>query len=226
MKTLFGVVFDMDGVLVHSNPAHKKAIKIFCDKHDRHVSEEFLLNKLYGRTNKEWIPEVFGELNDERLKELADEKESLFRKLFDPKTGKVNGIIDFLNHLKEQEIKMVVATSAPPKNADYILSELQIEDLFDAVLTSRDVTKGKPHPEVYQKAAASINFDPKNCIVFEDSVAGTQAGINAGSKTVGVATTHTPAELDQCDLVIEDFSNLTVKQLIELFPEKELDPEA
>src|SRR5699024_8191499 len=104
MATQPGIIFDMDGVIVHSNPAHKKAIQQFCTKHQQEVSEDFLQNRLYGRTNKEWIPELMGELTDQELKKLADEKEQLFRDLFAPKENTVKGIHAFLDQVKDNNI--------------------------------------------------------------------------------------------------------------------------
>lgn len=211
-----GVIFDMDGVIVHSNPAHKEAIQIFCKKHNQDVSQSFLENKLYGRTNKEWIPELFGEINPDKLKKLADEKEQLFRDMFIPEDNIVEGIHEFLKTLQANGIPMAVATSAPGENADYILSRLSIETYFETVLNSSHVSKGKPDPEVYIKASKALCRKPENCIVFEDSVSGVEAGRNAGTRVVGVTTTHTKEELAPCSLVINDFLDLEWADLLEL----------
>lgn len=208
-----GVIFDMDGVIVHSNPAHKKAIQIFCDNHNQKVSQSFLENRLYGRTNQEWIPELFGEIGADRLKKLADEKEQMFRDMFAPEENIVAGIREFLDQLKGYNIPMAVATSAPRENADYILSRLSIEDYFKTVLDSSHVTTGKPDPEVYLKASKALGKEAKKCIVFEDSVSGVEAGRQAGASVVGVTTTHTKEELSPCSLVINNFEKLTPDDL-------------
>lgn len=218
MDKQFGVVFDMDGVIVHSNPAHKKAINIFCERHNQQVSDEFMHNKLYGRTNKEWIPELFGEMSDEKLSTLADEKEQIFRDLFDPKQHVVSGLHDFLESLKRKNIKQMVATSAPRENADYILNELQIASYFDVVLDSSHVNMGKPNPEVYEKAVSFLALPARQCVVFEDSLSGVEAALRAGTTVVGVETTHTKAELASCQLSIMDFAEITVETLTDLVP--------
>lgn len=213
-----GVIFDMDGVIVHSNPAHKEAIQIFCRKFKIDISDQILENKVYGRTNKEWIPELFGDISVERMQKLADEKEQLFRDIFAPEEHVVKGIHTFLETLKSYEIPMAVATSAPGENAEYILSRLSISDYFSIVLDSSHVTTGKPDPEVYIMASNALGKQPENCVVFEDSVSGVQAGRNAGSRVVGVTTTHTPEELESCDLIIDDFTELSPEVLLELNP--------
>ncbi|SMO73791.1 HAD family hydrolase [Fodinibius sediminis] len=211
-----GFIFDMDGVIVHSNPAHKKAIQIFCDKYHLNVSDTLLEEKVYGRTNKEWIPEVFGEISSEKLKTLADEKEQLFRDLFVPEDHIVPGILSFLETLRERRFPMAIATSAPVENADYILSRLSIKGHFDALLDSSHVTTGKPNPEVYFKAAKALDREPGQCIIFEDSIAGVQAGISAGATVVGVTTTHAKEEFPDCPLVINDFEAVTPDDLLSL----------
>jgi len=208
----------MDGVIVHSNPAHKRAINIFCERHDQQVSEEFMRNKLYGRTNKEWIPELFGEMSAGKLSTLADEKEQIFRDLFDPKQHVVAGLHDFLESLKQKKIKQMVATSAPRENADYILNELQIASYFDTVFDSSHVVKGKPNPEVYDKSVSFLKLPARQCVVFEDSLSGVEAALRAGTTVVGVETTHTTSELALCHLSVRDFTEITVEMLLALLP--------
>lgn len=216
MQKIGAVIFDMDGVIVHSNPIHKTTINEFCRKYGLEVSDQELREKVYGRTNQDWIPAVFGDISQDRITELADEKEQMFRDVFDPKKHVVSGFVEFLDLLKEHEIKMVVATSAPAENAVHILEGLDIFGYFDAVLNSSHVSKSKPDPEPYLKAAKAVNVDPKDCIVFEDSISGVQSGLNAGAKVVGVTTTHTQDELSNCQLVIEDFSGLEVAEIEKL----------
>ena len=210
------VIFDMDGVIVDSNPVHKKILQEFCEKYGKKLSDNYIRENLFGRTNQEWIPNVFGPLTDEQIEILADEKETLFRKQFNPKKYVVPGFIDFLNLIKQEEIQTVVATSAPPENVDYILDELSIKNLFEAVLDSSHFTKSKPHPEPYLKAAKTVGASIHNCIVFEDSISGVKSGLSAGAKVVGITTTHTRDELDLCHLVIDDFTKIITSDLEKL----------
>lgn len=217
MSTDFGVIFDMDGVLVDSNPVHKKTLQSFFKKHDLEISEDFLRKKIYGRSNQEWIPDVYGNVSREKLNRLADDKEKMFRDNFDPKSAMVPGLKGFLARLHQENIKMAVATSAPKENADFILSELSIGHYFDAVLDSSYVTKGKPHPEMYLKAAEALGLPPQQCLVFEDSLAGVESGIRAGAKVIGITTTHTSEELKDCVMVAGNFAELNYNELIGIF---------
>ncbi len=213
MNNTIGAIFDMDGVIVHSNPVHKETIKDFCKKHNQQVTDSFLEERVWGRTNKEWIPEVFGKITIEQSERLGDEKEQMFRDRFDPKSSAIPGITEFLDKLKNRDVATAVATSAPGENAEFILSELGIKDYFSAILDSSDVDKGKPEPQVYIKAAERLSLPPSKCIVFEDSLAGVEAGVRAGSKVVGISSTHSAEELSKCSKVIKDFTGLAVDEL-------------
>jgi HAD superfamily hydrolase (TIGR01509 family) len=217
MEKDIGVIFDMDGVIVNSNPAHEKAIKTFCSKHEKDVSDSFLNQNVYGRPNKEWIPDIFDDISEDELKELSEEKENLFRDIFSPKDHAVECIHEFLDKLAEQDIPIDLATSAPQKNVHYILSQLSIEDHFSTVLGPDDIENGKPDPEIYLKAAKALGKQPENCVVFEDSIAGVKSGLKAGAKVMGLTTTESEDDLPDCQLIIDDFCSLTVDDLLNLF---------
>jgi HAD superfamily hydrolase (TIGR01509 family) len=216
MKKFKAVIFDMDGVIVHSNPVHKVILQEFCAKHGKELTDEMLREKVYGRTNQDWIPNVFGDISDETIQQYADEKEQMFRDVFNPKEHMVPGLYDFLDELDRAGLKKVVATSAPAENEDFILKELGISDRFDAVLNSSHVTKSKPNPEPYLKAAAAINVDPSECIVIEDSISGVESGLNAGATVIGITTTHTREEMKKCALIADDFNVISVADFQEL----------
>jgi len=204
----------MDGVIVDSNPAHKIALKQFCKKYGKDLSEDALREKIYGRRNQDWLVNVFGPLEPERLKAYADEKEALFREVYDPTIEPLKGLKDFLDAMRQAGIPRAIATSAPRSNVDFTLKKTNLEPYFDTILDDSFVTHGKPHPEIYLKAAAALNFEPARCIVFEDSLAGVESGKAAGCKVVGVTTTHTAGELNQADLLIDNFAGLDPNELI------------
>lgn len=210
----------MDGVIVDTNPAHKKAILQFCNTYKKQLTDEELAKYIWGRTNKEWIRHLFGEeTSDAQLKVYADEKELLFRTIYEPDTKLLPGLKSFLDLLKQNNIPMAVGTSAPRANVDFVFKHTGIEKYFDAVLDETFVTIGKPNPEIYIKAAKALNLDPADCIVAEDSFAGVEAGKRAGSKVIGITTTHTDDELIQkgADLTAADFTTLSLNDLSNLF---------
>src|SRR5690606_33935333 len=138
----------MDGVIVDSNPAHKIALKQFCKKYGKDLSEDALREKIYGRRNQDWLVNVFGPLEPERLKAYADEKEALFREVYDPTIEPLKGLKDFLDAMRQAGIPRAIATSAPRSNVDFTLKKTNLEPYFDTILDDSFVTHGKPHPEI------------------------------------------------------------------------------
>jgi len=207
----FAVIFDMDGVIVHTNPHHKIAIQQFCAAHGIELNELTFQHKIYGRTNRDWITNVFGEITEEQRDQYAREKEALFRKIYKPEP--VTGLIEFLDLLVTNNIPRAIATSAPPENVDFILDKTGTRKYFDTILDERMVTLGKPNPEIYLKTAKALGLPNIKCIVIEDSLSGITAARKSGSKVIGITTTHSPEELSETNLVINDFNDLSLSSL-------------
>ncbi len=213
MKNSFALIFDMDGVIVDSNPYHKIALQQFCSQHGHALSEQQLREKIYGRTNKEWLTNLFGELPEHQWRAYADEKEALYRTLFKDAIKAVAGLPAFLKQMQAAGVPMAIGTSAPRSNVDFTLGSTQLEQYFPVVLDDSAITHSKPHPEIYLKAAAALGYANHQCIVIEDSLSGVTAGKKSGSKVVGITTTHTAEELHEADHIIADFHTLTLAQL-------------
>jgi beta-phosphoglucomutase len=217
-KNDFAVIFDMDGVMVDSNPYHKIALKQFCEKHGYHLSDEELKNNIFGRTNKDWLISLFGEtLTAEQITEYENEKEALFRKIYAPQLQPVAGLINFLKLLKENRISLALATSAPPSNIQFILEETGTFEFFSVILDGHSVRNSKPDPEIYLKTAAVLHYPPEKCVVIEDSISGVISARSAGCKVIGITTTHTRQELRQTHHNIDNFNDLNLRVLKNLF---------
>lgn len=213
----FAFVFDMDGVIVDTNPYHKIALRQFAEKYGYRLTEEQLVKKIYGRTNKEWIPNLFDRvLPAHELERYGEEKEKMFRELYKKDIKPLSGLGGFLDQMDELKIPRAIGTSAPKTNLDFILDELDLRKYFPVTLHEADVTKGKPDPEIYIKCAARLNMPPSKCVVFEDSLSGVASAQAAGCPVVGVATTHSAQELGT-KVTINDFTDMTPMEIIRTF---------
>lgn len=208
----------MDGVLIDSNPFHKIALQQFCSKYGFSLTEDQLKSRIYGRTNRDWITNLFGEISESLLHQYAEEKEALFRELFKNDIRPLKGLVNFLEQLSKQHIPRAIATSAPRANVDFTLEHTGIGNYFDVILDDSYVSKGKPDPEIYIKTAAAIGFPTHRCLVMEDSLSGITSGKAAGAKVIALATTHNHEELSHADLVIDDFEELNLEDLVNLMP--------
>ncbi len=212
--TSIAFIFDMDGVIADSNPYHKIALRQFCEQHGYRLTETDLREKIYGRTNKDWIPAVFGEIDAELVRAFAREKEDLFREIYAPHIQPVPGLVEFLEKLEQAGIPRAVGTSAPRENVDFTLEKTATMRFFDVILDESFVSKGKPDPEIYRKTAAALRLPPERCIVFEDSFAGVEAARAAGSRVIAITTTHSREEFPSADIVIDDFKGLDPSTII------------
>jgi beta-phosphoglucomutase len=220
----FAAIFDMDGTLVDNTPYHFRSWQALFKKHGKGtLDKETYYKQISGVPVMETIKRLFGSDYDEAgLKALMNEKEEFYRQLYAPYLAPVNGLGNFLTELKNSGIKMAMATSATVADIDFILNKIPIRDDFDVIINSTMVSKPKPHPQIFLKAAEKLNIPPDNCVVFEDSLAGIKAANNAGMKVIGITTGHTAAELQPANMIIKDYTDLSVPELAELFSQGEL----
>jgi HAD superfamily hydrolase (TIGR01509 family) len=209
------VIFDMDGVICHTNPFHSMAFKEFFAKRNMYPTEDEFALHMYGKSNSYIMSHFFGRpISGNELLELEDEKESLFRDIYKDKINPITGFLEFFHQLKTNQFLTGVATSAPYANLELIAGALSLFGQMESVLASEDVTKHKPDPQVYLKSSANLQVEPDFCVVFEDSFSGVTAAKNAGMKVVGVLSSHSKLELPRCDLYIEDFREVDVEKVL------------
>jgi beta-phosphoglucomutase len=211
------VIFDMDGVICHTNPFHSIAFKEFFAKRNLFPTEEEFALHMYGKNNSYILSHFLGrKIEGQELLELENEKESLFREIYKGQVNPITGFLEFFNSLKSEGFLTGIATSAPYANLELIAGKLSLFDHMESILASEHVSKHKPDPEVYLKSAAILNVEPDFCVVFEDSYSGVTAAKNAGMKVVGVLSSHSKEELPLCDLFIEDFRQVDLERILRL----------
>ncbi|MBP3944259.1 HAD family phosphatase [Sphingobacteriaceae bacterium WQ 2009] len=220
----YAVLFDMDGVICHTNPYHVKAFEAFFKNHHISYAEKDFDQHIHGKHNSYIMSHFFQRpIVREELETLEFEKEALFRQIYKDQVESLPNFLPFLADLKAHGFKTAVATSAPYANLALILSQLHIAPQMESILASEDVKLHKPHPEVYLKSAENIGVPATQCLVFEDSFSGVTAGLNAGMRVVGVLTTHRKKDLPGCVAYINDFSEITAEKVIQLLKEEDFD---
>jgi beta-phosphoglucomutase len=214
----FTAIFDMDGTLVDNTPYHYKSWQAFYKKHGLgDISVETYKKSISGVPIIETMRQLFPDTDEDTLKKYREEKETVYHELYAPFLAPINGLENFLTELKDAGIKMAMASSATMQDIDFILNKIPVRDDFEAIIDGSRVSKGKPNPQIFLKAAAGLNAKPEECVVFEDSLAGIQAANAAGMKVVAITTSHPAAELQHVNLVINDYAGLTVQMLADLF---------
>lgn len=205
-------IFDMDGVLVDNADLHLEAFLELGKELDANYSREDV-KQVFGQRNDEMLPALLGRnLDQETVERIAERKEALYRDLIRDHLAEraVKGVVDFVQKSKREGRKIGLATSGPAENVELVLQGLNIESAFDVIVTGKDVSQGKPHPEVFLLASSRLGQIPESVVVFEDSPSGVEAARRAGAKCVALATTHEPHELEDFEpvIIVRDFEDL------------------
>jgi beta-phosphoglucomutase family hydrolase len=180
------IIFDMDGTLVDNMPYHKQTWLEWAKREGLDLPEDELLAKTHG-TIREIVRRLFpDETSEERLHEIGMRKEALYREIYRPHLRLLPGLEGFLQECRRVNLPLGVATAGDWINIDFTLDGLEIKDYFKAIIGGEDVSHGKPHPEVFLKAAAMLDVDSEDCLVFEDSPAGVAAALRAGMSCIVV----------------------------------------
>ncbi len=205
----FAVIFDMDGVIVDNHYYHVHSWTEFCRRHGIQTTDaEITAN--FGGTNMHFMRHFFGDSKTvAEMEEMGNEKEVIYREIYAPHIKPLPGLEVFLKNLKSYHVPVALATSGPPENVEFVLAQTALKQYFDVLMDASQVTNGKPDPEIYLKTAVKIGTEPARCMVFEDSVLGIEAALQAGMKVMGIATTHPEHELKNTVSNEQDFKRLT-----------------
>jgi beta-phosphoglucomutase family hydrolase len=184
------LIFDMDGVLLDSNPVHREVWTAFNRSYGLDTTEA-MLQSMYGKRNDEIVRDFFGsDLSSEEVARRGAAKEKLYRETIAGRVEQmlVPGVKAFLRKL--DGARMAVATNAEPENVALVLDQGGIDRCFQVIVDGHQVRKPKPDPEIYCLAAQRLGVAERNCIVFEDSKSGVLAAHDAGTRIVGILTTE------------------------------------
>lgn len=220
-------IFDMDGVIVDSIPFHRRAWRQFFIDHGKNFkgkmrgakfTNKYFDTQINGKRGAEIMRNLFGSsVTKEQTKKWDDEREAWYRKTFAPHIKPLPGLVNFLDEAHIAKIPMALATSAPPENVRFVLGKTKLRKYFAYIVDASGIKRGKPHPDIFLKAAKKLKIPPKRCIVFEDAILGVQAGRNAKMPVVAVINTYSKKQLPGAKLYIKDFSGLRLKKLTTLF---------
>jgi len=214
-----GLIFDMDGTMVDNMMVHHRAWQRKLLSLGISMSLDEVKEHIHG-VNEEILERLFGDrFSPTERKRISYEKEAAYRDIFADQLQLIPGLSTLLHQAHQQGVSMAIGTAAPPENVDFVLDGLGLRHFFGGVVHARNVEKGKPDPETFIRAAQSIEVPIDRCLVFEDSLAGARTARNAGCETVIITTTHTKEEFTEFDHIlkfIEDFSELTLKEILTL----------
>jgi beta-phosphoglucomutase len=208
-REIKAIIFDMDGVLTNSMPAHAKAWQktfqeagISIHPQDIYLIEgsnhQGIVETILKQHQKNW--------SEELAHKLSQRKIQIFNTLY--KHNTFNNVKHILTMLKSKGFKLAVASGSNKTTVQEIINTCFNPDTFDVIITGDDVTKGKPSPEIYLKTINKLQTNPEECIVVENAPRGIAAAKNAGTFCIAITTTLPPQHLKHADVIVKNHHEL------------------
>ena len=215
---LKAIIFDLDGTMVDSLPYHHESWRIFF-KNNNLEENDFteILKEYKGGGTLELMTSVFGNIyTKEELEKMTNDKEVIFRDIYKSKIYPIEGLKKFLDNLKESNISLSIGSNAIRKNVIMTIEELGITNYFSSIICGDEVSKGKPDPEMYIKTLSNLKVNKDECVIFEDSIEGVEAGKNADIKVIGVTSSQSSEILKSVGAfkTINDYTRINVDNIL------------
>lgn len=213
------VIFDMDGLLINSEPLWEEAGSETLQEFDKVLTKEQYSSSTGLRT-EEWIKHWF-HFFDIPLKGAAEATGTIIQKAIDKIASKAEampGVDYILNYFKANDFQIGLASSSPMELIDVVVDKLNIRSFFQTLTSAEKLAYGKPHPEVFLHCANELGRLPTECIVFEDSFNGMIAAKAARMKCVVVpaAVDYALPKWNAADLILKSLNDFNGKHLLSL----------
>lgn len=221
-----GVIFDFNGTLIWDSSLQEAAWKEFSAQiRGQELSDSEFEQEVHGRTNSHTLQYLLGrDLDDNELKELAGQKERIYRSLCSSLGSKfclAPGADRVLDELTSSEVPITIATASGLDNLQFFIKAFDLSRWFefDKIVFDDGTFPGKPAPDIFIKAARSLNLRIENCVVVEDAISGITAAREAGvGKIVAIAPSDRQSAfraMEEINFVIESFNELSVERLLQ-----------
>ncbi len=215
---LRAIIFDFDGVIVDSHPAHKKAWNALFSSLGRNISDDELQFVVEGHKREVILRHFLGELSAEQVRQYGRQKEALLLNLA-AEIRLVPGLQRFFTQLDAMNLSRGLATSGSRRRVEPVLKQFNMDRKFQAVVTGEDVLRGKPDPAIFILAAERMRMRPSEVLVCEDAANGVQGAKAAGMKCLAIAANGRGPLLAKAgaDKVVPDFTQVSLDELQRLF---------
>lgn len=217
---LKAVIFDMDGVIVDSEPIQRVAYQKMFDEFEIEVSPE-LYASFTGKATLPICQYICSSFNLKISPEiLVACKRKYFKELFDEDTSfkLLEGVLELIQEYHKKALVLVLASSASMININRIFKRFDLDPYFISKLSGADLKASKPHPEIFKNAAKASGFLPSECMVIEDSTNGINAAKAAGIYCVGYNSVYSKNQsYDDADLIITNFNEISFDKITAFF---------
>ncbi len=209
-------IFDLDGVVVDTVPLHFKAWKSMFAEYGKEFNFQDYKEKVDGIPRMDGGRAILQDLSEEELKKATDKKQQYFLDCLSKEEIPVfETTIQLMKELRGKGVTLAVISSS--RNSPHILERTGVVKLIEVEISGHDITKGKPHPQIFLMAAEKMGVRPESCVVFEDAILGVRAAKRAQMRCIGVDRHHDPERLKEADMVVEDLGEVNYDTLVSLF---------
>ncbi|HBJ1647633.1 HAD family phosphatase [Clostridium botulinum] len=212
-------IFDMDGVIIDSEPIHRQVHGEIMNTLGINISKGELA--LYAGATNEYI---FTKLKErygikKSVSELMDYKSKLIiNKVKEESLEPINGIRELLNALRKNNIKIAIGSSSPRSLIEAVIDKFNLHSAFDCIVSGEEVERSKPYPDVYIEVSKKLGINPEKCIVVEDSHNGVQAAKSAGMKCIGFNNVNSGnQDLSKADVRVDTIRKIDIYNLCKYF---------
>lgn len=211
------LIFDMDGVIIDSEPIQTQVTMDVMEEIGLTPTESEIYEFVGVRNVEMWNTLKKRYDIEESIEQLL-EKQKYYKKerFFNIKLEPIDGVPDLLRAAERKGLKIALATSSPKYLAEYVLESVNLATFFDVLVTADDVSKGKPDPEIYLKAAEALGVLPEECLVIEDACFGIMAAKSAGMKCIGFKNPNSGnQDTSIADYVVSSLREINLDDIID-----------
>ncbi len=206
------VIFDMDGVMIESEPLWEKTERILLRRRNIDYNPTYR-DKIVGLNQKDsarLLKETFG--LPETVEEIIAERVGILISLYEKELELVPDLIPLLEGLKRKDFLLALASSSPLRVINFVLDRFSLHEFFSVVISGDSVELGKPHPDIYLLTAKKLGVEPKECVVIEDSINGIKSAKNARMTCIAVPDKRlNQEEFQTADLIVDSLDKISAQ---------------
>lgn len=199
------VLFDMDGVIVDSEPLHFASFQATLQRFGRKLDDTQYKRHFMGKTDEEGLKQYFEFMGEMAHPDaILDEKARSYLELAADQLVAYPGVLEFIRDLASRQVPLALVTGSLRAEAEITLKTFGLTDLFSVVIPAEDISRSKPDPEGYLKGAKALGVAPADCVILEDAASGVKAAKAAGIRCVAVTNTHSAEELHEATYIVAE----------------------
>ena len=208
------VIFDMDGVMIDSEPLWEKTERILLARRSIDYSPDYR-DKIVGlnqRDSGRLLVDTFD--LDETVEDIINERISILTSIYEEELELIPALVPLLEQLAREGYRLAVASSSPLRVVTFVLDMFSLYDHFLTVVSGDSVGNGKPHPDIYLHTAEMLGVAPAECVAIEDSINGLRSAKGAGMYCIAIPDKRlTPDQFESADVILDNLRELTLETI-------------